>query len=149
MIASEFMTSNVISCRKNQTVGEAAKIMLEKGFSVMPITDENDSLVGVITESDFIGKMVDVPHAMASVKQLLGQTFNCKDIESVYSQAKTKQLSDVMTKDPVTISPSTSLTDIVELMVSKNLKRLLVMKDERIVGIITRKDLLKAFNLVQ
>jgi CBS domain-containing protein len=149
MIASDFMTKKVVTCNVDQTVDEAAKIMIQNGFSVMPVVDSSGVLVGIVTESDFVGKEVKIPHALASIKQLFGQIFYFRDIESIYAQAKKMKLSEVMSRKPVTVTPSTSLTDIVNLLISKNLKRLPVVENQKLVGIITRKDLLRAFNKTQ
>lgn len=144
MKVKDFMTSNVVSCTTDQTVEEAAKLMMNNGFSVVPVV-ENDQLVGILTESDFVGKEYDVPHALASIKQLFGQVFYFKDVEKIYSDAKSKKLSEIMTKNPTTVSSEHGLTDVVNTMISKGFKRLPVVDDNKLVGIITRKDLLKAF----
>lgn len=145
MNASEFMTSNVVTCLESKTVKEAAKIMLEHTFSTLPIVDSSDNLVGIITESDFVSKEKNVPHALASLKQLFGQDFYFKDIESIYDQTKDKKISEVMSKNLTTVDVDTNLSSIVHLMMSKNIKRLPVLKDGKLAGLITRKDLLKAF----
>jgi CBS domain-containing protein len=148
MKASEFMTDQVITCHQNDDVAKAAQIMAEKGFSIMPVVDDEEHLVGVVTQSDFVGKEVEIPHALASIKQLFGQVFYFSDIEPIYEQAKKKKLHEVMSKVPTVVSPDTSLTEIVNMMISKKLKRLPVLENNKIVGIITRKNLIKAFNEV-
>lgn len=145
MEAKDFMTKSVITCNQNQTVEEAAKLMTEKLFSVMPVVDDQDNLVGILTQSDFVGKEVDVPHALASIKRLFGHQYYMQDIEPIYANAKQKKLSEVMTKDPITAKPETSLSAIVDMMATKKLKRVPVVENNKVVGMITRKDLIKAF----
>ena len=145
MKVNEFMTKNVISCHQDQTVEEAAKIMAEKGFSVMPVVDNEKNLVGILTESDFVGKNANIPHALASIKELFGQIFYFNDVEPIYKKAKKRKLSEVMTKKPMTLNPDSSLSTVVDLMNSKGLKRIPIVNENKIVGIVTRKDLLKAF----
>jgi len=145
MKASEFMTSTVVSCNQNQTVEEAATLMAENNVSVLPIIDDNEKLVGIITESDFVSKVQNIPHALVSLKQLFGQSFNHKDVEDVYKQSKSKKLKDIMTKNPKTVSASSTLDDVVDFMSAKDLKRVPVLDGEKLVGIITRKNLIKAF----
>ena len=148
-MASDFMTKKVVTCLESHTVDEAAKLMAEHGFSVMPIVNESDELVGIVTESDFVGKEVEVPHALASLKRLLGEVHHHGNIEEIYARAKKRKLSEVMSKRPTVVGPQTSLSDIVNTMSDKDLKRLPVVENGKIVGIITRKDLLKAFNMVE
>jgi CBS domain-containing protein len=147
MIAKDFMTKNVVSCKQTQTVEEAAALMSEKGFSVVPVVDDAGLLVGILTESDFISKEVNVPHAMASVKQLLGVTHYEGNIEAIYASAKKRKLEEVMTKNPKVISPDSTLDSVVGFMEDENLKRLIVVENQKVVGIVTRKDLLRAFRL--
>lgn len=145
MEAKDFMSTKLISCKEQNTVEDAAKLMTENGLSIIPIVDENQKLLGIVTESDFIGKEANIPHALASIKQLFGNIFYFDKIEPIYNKAKKYPLSQVMTKNPTTVTPNTSLTNIVNLMISHNLKRLPVIDQDKLVGIITRKDLIKAF----
>ena len=145
MIAKDFMTAGVISCKGTQTVEEAASLMARNDFSIIPIVDDNNHLIGIITESDFVSQDVEVPHALAPIKNLLGETHYKGDIESIYARAKTRQLKEVMTTNPVTVNVTDSLNSVVSLMEKKDLKRFPVLDDQKLVGIITRKNLLKAF----
>lgn len=145
MITKEFMTTKVISCLSEKTIQEAAQLMSDKNISALPVVDAKGSLLGIVTESDFVGKEVEIPHALANVKRLLGQTFFKVDIEEIFKKAKDHKISEVMTKSPTFVTPSTTLTDVVNLMMSKNFKRFPVVEDGKLVGIVTRKDVLKAF----
>lgn len=142
------MSSDVKTCLPTDTVADAAKLMAEYGFSVIPVEDKDGNLVGIVTESDFIGKEVEVPHALVSLKQLFGQQFYFRDIEEIYIKSKDKPLSSVMSKAPVTISPDTPLSEVVHLMQTKNWKKLPVVENKKVVGMVTRKDIIKAFHLV-
>ena len=146
MKANDFMTKNVVSCHEDSTIEEAATLMAENGFSVLPIVDSEDILVGIISESDFVGKEIEIPHAMASVKQLFGQSFYFRDVELIYAQSKKKKVSEIMSKTPRTITPETSLTSIINVMIAKGMKRLPVVENGKLAGIVTRKDILRAFN---
>lgn len=149
MIASDFMTKNVITCNENQTVEEAATLMAEKGISVIPIVDGSGNLAGIITESDFITKNQSVPHAMANLRSLFGKSFNSTDVEQIYKESKGKKLSEVMTKSPKTVAPDATLDEVVKFMGEKNIKRIPVVDGGKVVGIITRTNVIKAFNQVK
>ncbi len=149
MIASDFMTKNVTTCNENQTVEEAATLMAEKGFSVIPVVDDGDQLVGIITESDFISKSQAVPHAMVSLRHLFGKSFHAQDVEAIYKESKSKKLSEVMTKSPKTIGPNATLDEVVTFMGEKDVKRIPVVDGGKVVGIITRTNVIKAFNQVK
>ncbi|MCR9203888.1 MAG: CBS domain-containing protein [Halobacteriovoraceae bacterium] len=149
MKASEFMTKNVITCNQNQTVEEAATIMAENGFSVIPVVNDAGELVGIITESDFVSKTKSVPHAMASLKVLFGKSYNSQDVEEIYKEAKSKKLSEVMTKNPKTVDSDETLDEVVSFMGEKDIKRVPVVDGGKVVGIITRKNLISAFTKVK
>ena len=145
MIVNEIMTRDVITGEENQTVEQAAKIMASKNISSLPVTNNQKELVGILTESDFVGKEKKIPHALASIKQLFGQLFYFEDVEEIYKKAKKRKLSEVMTKSPTTVTPTSTLTDVVNIMISKGFKRLPVIENKKLVGIVARRDILKAF----
>lgn len=148
MQVKEFMTTKLTTCSSDQTVKDAADLMTEKGISILPVVDADNKLLGIVTESDFIGKEIDVPHAMVSLKQLFGQTYHNQDIESVYRAARDTKLEKVMSKDVRTVDKESTLTSVIETMVAYHLKRLPVIEDGKLIGIITRKDLMKAFQML-
>lgn len=149
MKASEFMTKDVITCNENQTVEEAATVMAENGFSVLPIVDDSGALVGVITEYDFVSKSKKVPHAMVTLKHLFGKSFNSQDVEEIYKESKSKKLSEIMTKNPKTVSSDATLDEVVTFLGEKDLKRVPVVDNGKVVGIITRKNIITAFTKVK
>jgi len=144
----DFMSTDVYTVNKNTKVENVAKIMLEKNFSVIPVVSNNENLVGLLTESDFIGKNAEIPHSFASIKSLFGQYFYFSEVAPIFEKSKEKKVVEVMTKNPITVTPNCSLTEIVKLMAEKNLKRIPVVDGEKIVGIVTRKDIIRAFLMV-
>jgi CBS domain-containing protein len=145
MKVKDFMTSEVVSLNKDLTVTDAANLMIELKYSVIPIVDSEHHLVGIITESDFIGQDANIPHALASLKRVLGQISYFSNIEEIYEKAQDKPLRTVMTPNPTYVEPEDSLSYVVALMGSKNIKRAPVVDSGKLVGIVTRKDIIKAF----
>tara|TARA_R110002072_G_scaffold276051_1_gene437343 strand:+ start:73790 stop:74236 length:447 start_codon:yes stop_codon:yes gene_type:complete len=145
MNAKDIMTSNPITLNQNKLVKDAADVMTDKGISVLPIIDDNDNLVGIITESDFVGKAVEVPHALVSIKQIFKENFNNASVEAICSKARNKVLKDVMSTNLKTVNENSSLDEIINLMITKNVKRIPVVNGDKITGIITRKDIVKAY----
>lgn len=149
MKVSEFMTKNVISLSTDKTVQDAAEIMIAKNISVIPVVDSNSKLVGIITESDFIAKDAEIPHALASIKRLLGQIFYHSDVENIFENAKTMTLDKVMSHNPRTVGPDDGLSDVVDMMSRFHLKRVPVVQGGELVGIITRHDIMRAFTMLK
>lgn len=147
--AKDFMTVNLVTCTLDQTVAEAAQAMVKGKFGVIPVVDENGKLAGIVTEASFFGKDADVPRATVRLKELFGELIYDGNVEAIFKKAKQKKLRDVMVANPPTVAPETSLNEIVMKMTKQNIKKLPVTKDGKVVGMITRKDIIKAFTLVK
>ncbi|WP_127716900.1 CBS domain-containing protein [Halobacteriovorax sp. HLS] len=146
MQVKEIMTKNVIAAYPWSTVKEAAKIMLDNNIGGLPIIDEEQNIVGILTESDFIGRKVNVPHAMVSLTKLLGQTHYKADIESIFNKAKNFKVENVMNKKIFSLPPTASLSDANESMVRNKVSRLPIINNGKLVGIITKRDILRNFS---
>jgi len=146
MKINDIMTKGVISVKATESVAMAAKTMLDNDIGGLPVIDEQNNLVGMITESDFIGKKVDIPHAMVSMTQLLGQTHYNADILQVFDKCKNTSVQDVMSKKLYTLSSSATLTDANYLLLSNEISRIPIVDDNKLVGIVTKRDILKVFS---
>ena len=146
MKVSDVMKTKLITLNPNQTIQEAAKKMIDYRISILPVVDGNNCLKGLLTESDFLGQEIEVPHALASIKQLFGQSFYFKKVEEIYEKSKKKKVQEVMTKNLKTIAPDQSLNQLANMMMKTQLKRIPVVENGVIVGIITRKDLIRVFS---
>lgn len=145
MKIKDFMTTNIVSINESDTVINAANLMIEKKMSVLPVVDDHQQLVGIITETDFTGADANIPHAMASIKRILGELHYFGGVEDILKRSFDKKISKVMTKNPVVVSPEDTLSNLVQLMGSFNIKRVPVVFNKKLVGIVTRKDVIKAF----
>lgn len=149
MKVSEFMIKNVYFLNQDQTILEAAELMMKQNISALPIVDSNQHLVGIITESDFIGKDAHIPHALASIKRLLGEILYMDGTEEIFQRAKNKPLKKVMSKNIRTIGPDYSLDEVINMMNKYKLKRIPVVQDEKLVGIVTRHEVVRAFTMIK
>jgi CBS domain-containing protein len=142
MRAHQIMTRNVITATPEITIVEAANMMLHNHISGMPVTDSSGSLVGIISEGDFIRRAEIGTQRERSrwLKILLGPGAAASD----FVRAHGRKVGEIMTRDPLTVTEQTSLEDIVRLMEKNNIKRLPVMRDGQIVGLISRSNLLQA-----
>lgn len=148
MKAEDFMTKNIVTCTIDQTVAEAAQAMVKGRFSVIPVVDHDGKLAGIVTESSFIGKDAEVPRATVRLKEIFGELIFDGNVEAIFKAAQQKKLSEVMTVNPPTVTPDTSLNAIVTKMAHQNIKKLPVTDGGKIVGMITRKDIIKAFTMI-
>ena len=140
MITSDIMTRDVATISVDAHVRHAVSVMLERGVSGLPVTDSEGNLVGIITEGDLMGRK-------EIGKSLLGRQdhpmTNEQDLKN-YIRSNSWRVGDVMTAEVITVAPSTPLATVAETMLSRNIKRIPVTSDRAVIGIVSRRDLLKA-----
>jgi CBS domain-containing protein len=142
MRAHQIMTRSVITIAPDATILEAANIMLRQHVSGLPVVDAAGALVGIVSEGDFIrrGEIGTQRKRGRWLKFLLGSGTTAAD----YVQEHGRKVSDVMTRDPVSITEDTTLDEIVNAMETNGVKRLPVLKDGKLAGIVSRANLLQA-----
>ncbi len=142
MIVADVMTRNVISVAPEDTVEMAVKVMLERRISGLLVVDSNGDLAGVVTEGDLlrrdeIGTDKDRPWWL---RLLVSPAKQAAD----FVRAHGRHVKDIMTVDVVTVANDAPLEDVVATMEKHRIKRMPVTKDGRVVGIVSRSDLLRA-----
>jgi CBS domain-containing protein len=140
MRAHQIMTRSVITIAPDATILEAAKTMLQHHVSGLPVVDAAGKLLGIVSEGDFIRRSeIGTPRKRGRwLKVLLG------DSAVDYVREHGRRVSDVMTSDPVTITEDATLEEIVDAMETNGVKRLPVMKEGRLVGLVSRANLMQA-----
>jgi CBS domain-containing protein len=136
------MTRHVITVGPETTILEAANTMLQNHISGLPVVDANGALVGIVSEGDFIRR------AEIGTQRKRGRWLNLLlgpgAAASDFVRAQGRKIGEIMTPEPLTVTEETSLEDIVRLMEKNNVKRLPVMRGSRIVGLVSRSNLLQA-----
>jgi CBS domain-containing protein len=142
MRARDVMTRNVISVAANETVVNAARIMLQNRISGLPVVDADGDLVGIVTEGDFLrrGELGTERRRPKWLEFLPGPGRMAEE----YVHASGRKVEDVMTSEPATVAEDDALGTVVQLMKCRRIKRLPVLRDGRIVGIVSRANLMHA-----
>jgi CBS domain-containing protein len=142
MRAHQIMTRQVITVGQDTAIVEAARIMLQNHISGLPVVSASGKLVGIVSEGDFLRRAEIGTGRKHSrwLKFLLGPGSAAADF--VHEQGR--KVGEVMTPDPFTVTEDTLLADIVQLMEKHHVKRLPVMRGDRIVGLVSRSNLLQA-----
>jgi CBS domain-containing protein len=142
MRAHQIMTRPVITVTPETTIVEAANIMLQKHVSGLPVVDAAGKLVGVVSEGDFIRRSEIGTQRKRGrwLRFILGPGKSASDFVHEHG----RKIAEVMTKSPLTITEDTALEEIVELMEKNNVKRLPVIRADKVVGIVSRANLLQA-----
>jgi CBS domain-containing protein len=142
MRAHQIMTRSVISVTTDATILEAANIMLRWHVSGLPVVDATGKLVGIVSEGDFLRRSEIGTQRKRGrwLKFLLG----AGETAANFVHENGRKISEVMTRDPLTITEDTPLEKIVTSMENNAVKRLPVMRGEKLVGIVSRANLLQA-----
>ena len=142
MQAHEVMTRNVVTASPSAHVGELANLMVKNRISAIPIVVENNHLVGIVTESDLLHR--HETHTERKRKwwvELLVDP-DAKSRELIKSQAV--KAEDLMTRLVVTVKEATPLAEVADILDSHRIRRVAVVRDGALVGIVSRADLVRA-----
>jgi CBS domain-containing protein len=138
----DFMTRKVVTVTPETSILDAARLMLDHKISGLPVVDDEGRTVGIISEHDLLrsGK-TDVQTERPHWLRLMIERANLAD-ESTRFQERT--VSEAMTPDPVTITETAPLEEAGRLIGENDIKRLPVVCNNKLVGIIARADLVRA-----
>ncbi len=143
MRAHQIMTRPVFTVTPETTMVEAANLMLQKHISGLPVVDATGKLVGMLSEGDFVRRSEIGTQRKRGrfLKFILGPGKAASD----FVQEHGRKVSEIMTREPlVMVSEEASLEQIVELMERNSIKRVPVIREDKVVGIVTRSNLLQA-----
>ncbi len=142
MKASDIMTSNVVTVGPQASVSEIAEMMTKHRISGIPVVDADGRLVGILSESDLLHRMETGTERRR--KWWLGMFQDASSMAREFTKSHGLKAADLMTANVTTVSGDAALGDVAELLDSKNLKRVPVVVDGKLAGIITRGDMVKA-----
>jgi CBS domain-containing protein len=142
MRAHQIMTRPVITVAPETTIIDAANLMLQRHVSGLPVVDATGKLVGIVSEGDFIRRSEIGTQRKRGrwLKFILGPGKTAADFVHEHG----RKVDEVMTKQPLTITEDTALAEVVDLMERNNVKRLPVIRGDKVVGIVSRANLLQA-----
>ncbi|MCL9815020.1 CBS domain-containing protein [Natranaeroarchaeum aerophilus] len=151
-----FMTEPVETVRRDDRVDEVLERLAQADFEGFPVVDDDERVVGIVTQTDLVrlfrkkDRIVWIPIGVPPFSETVTYGFDLSldelDIGIDAAKAARKPISEIMTEDVVTVSPDTELDEIVVLLTDedRDINRLPVVEDDRIVGIVTREDALRA-----
>jgi CBS domain-containing protein len=142
MKVSQVMTKHVISIQPEATIVQAIKLILNNRLSGLPVIDRRGRLVGIITEGDFLHRREISTELKRNV--WLDAFFGPEQSAHDYVRAHGIKVAELMTRQPITVDEDTSLDRVVHLMERHRIKRLPVVRKGKVVGIISRANLMRA-----
>ena len=142
MNAADVMTRNVVTVERRTPIREAIRLMLANKVSGLPVVDAAGKVEGILTEGDLLrrSEIATERRHWPWLDFLLGPGRTASE----YVRTHGRTCEQLMSHDVVSVAPDTSLADIVQLMERRRIKRLPVMQDGNLLGIVSRPDLLAA-----
>ena len=119
LTAKDIMTSTIVAIRPDTTVDEAINLLVEKQISGLPVTDEEGHLLGIVTEFALLAVAYD-------------------------PRVRTDPVSEHMTKHVLSVEADDSMSKIADLCILHRIRRVPVLQDNKLVGLISRRDVLQA-----
>jgi len=142
MQAKDIMTPVVHSVRTDTSVGDIADLLMEKRISAVPVLDDNDALVGIVSEGDLIRRLSGGAddHRPWWLTVMSSRAEDASD----FIKAHGRTAQEVMTRNVVTVSEEDELNEVARALESHRIKRAPVVRDGKLVGIVSRSNLLQA-----
>jgi CBS-domain-containing membrane protein len=142
MNVSDIMTKPVVSVMPETPIGEVARLMLQHRISGLPVVDEQGSVVGIITEGDLLRRVETGTERRHRhwVELLIGPGRLARE----YALAHARRAGEMMSTDIISVTPEAALDEIVALMERHHVKRLPVIEGGKLVGIVSRANMVRA-----
>ena len=141
MRARDVMVRAVVTTSPDTTVEELARLMINLRISGVPVMDRDGRLVGIVTEGDLLRR---VETGTERHRPRWSEPFSSNSrLAAEYIKSHAKRVADIMTREVFSVGEMATLGEIADLLETKHVKRVPVMHDGKIVGIVSRADLLK------
>ena len=145
MRAMDVMTTDVITVDPDGTVQSVATLLAERGISGAPVVDSSGRLVGIVSEGDLLHR-TEIGTARRHHERRRSWWLDdfASDLARDYIKSHGRTVKDIMTRDVVTVTEDTDLGEVAALLEAKRIKRVPVMRDGKVAGIISRANLVRA-----
>lgn len=140
--ARDLMTRRVLTVPPTAPVADIARLLCDRGISAVPVVDEDGGVLGIVTEADLIRRLAGQEDA--PIGWFRGLFIDPTARAERYARTHGAVAADIMTAGAITISPDASAAEVAHLMEERKVRRLLVTEGGRLVGLISRADLLRA-----
>jgi CBS domain-containing protein len=145
MRATDVMTTDVISVNPDTTVQDLAKLLADRGISGAPVVDQGGKLVGIVSEGDLLHRAeIGTAHRHRERRRSWWLDHFAAEQARDYIKSHSRTVKDLMTPDVVTVTEEAELADVAALLEAKRIKRVPVVRDGRVVGIISRANIVRA-----
>ena len=144
--AKDIMTTDVIVAKKDDSIANVATLLIREKIGGLPVVDEENKVVGIISETDIMQKETDIesPRVINFFRGLIFLD-DIKKLEDDMKKVAAYKVEDLMSKDIITVNEDDSFDYVANVMIKKSINRVPVVDKENFLkGIICRYDIIKA-----
>jgi CBS domain-containing protein len=146
LTAADIMTRNVVTAKPDDTIAKVARSLSDHGISAMPVCNATGAVIGMVSEGDLIAPVGTSSstkrswwlNLLADGTELAPSFLDCIKVEN-------RRVGDLMVTPVITATPSTTIPELADLLMKHHIKRLPVVSDGKLVGIVSRANLIDAF----
>ena len=151
MRAMDVMTTNVITVEPDTSVQELATLLSDRGISGVPVVDRDNRLVGVVSEGDLLHRAETGTERRTQRRRSRWLDNFASDQEAArdYVKAHGRTVREIMTREVISVNDMTELADIATLLETRRIRRVPVVRDGQLVGIISRANLVRALAMTK
>jgi CBS domain-containing protein len=145
LTAKDIMTRDVLVVKPDTTIEELSSLLVTNEISGVPVVDDSGALYGIVTENDLISrnKRLHIPTVVSFLDAAI-YLESSKKFEQEVKRLTATRVGDICSRKVVTISEDTTVIDIAEIMSEKKVDLLPVLKAGKVVGIVGKRDMVKA-----
>ncbi len=141
MEIGRIMTKDVVTLSPQTTVKDAVSLLFKLKMSGLPVVDEENHVIGMFTEKDVLRTILP---SYVEQFEALTKVFGHKGLERRMSQLETIKVGEIMRKEVVCVEEHTPIVEVAKIMLVQNVRRIPVLRDNRLVGIVAREDILRS-----
>ncbi len=143
MKVREIMNSPVVTANEDDSLEQCARKMLELKIDELPVVNDDGELTGFLSVTDFVAKKATVSFSRTEILELFGQWFDKEGIEKMYEDAGRITAKEIMSSPAISIGPDESVKEVLEKLAGASIHSVVVVEDEKPVGLVSVSDFLK------
>ncbi len=142
--AKDIMSANVKTVKPDTAISDVAALFHENSISGAPVIDDNDKLIGIITESDLIdqNKKLHIPTVVAIFDAVI-YLESLRKFEKELKRMTASTVNDLYTKDVTSVTADTPINEIASIMAEKHFHTIPVVDGDKVIGIVGKDDIVK------
>ena len=143
MKIKDIMNRDVISVERDTPVDEIAHLLIENDIGGVPVVNEERRVIGIVNESDLFLKEKGMPFSAVKAPMLFEQWVQPEKLLEIYAEAHLHTAADVMTGPVICVEEQDTIPNVAMLMARHDVKHVPVVRDEKLVGMVTRLDIIR------